>query len=178
MPEIPWYVSLREAYRPDHVRILLIGESAPDPRGGERRCFYHRVLTGDDNLFRGVVVAFYDIRLSVRDSRDKTPWLERLRDDGIFLIDLVPYPINGKSGAEKNLARRRHVGDCVAWADRLRPDGVLVCHDKCFRALAGPLGAAGLPLLHDYPIPFPLGNCRQDFADKVRAAAGVRISSL
>jgi hypothetical protein len=176
VPELPWYASLREAYRPGHIRVLLIGESAPDARGGKRRFFYHRALTGDDNLFRGVVLAFYNVRLSVSDSRDKSPWLERLRDDGIFLIDLVPYPINGKSGAEKNQARRQHAGACVAWAVRLRPDGVLVCHEKCFRVLSGPLRAAGLPLLHDDPIPFPLGNYRQEFAAKVRAAAGVQIS--
>jgi hypothetical protein len=126
-------------------------------------------------LFRGVLLAFYDVRPSVRDSRDKTSWLERLRDDGVFLIDLVPYPINGKSDAEKNQARRRHIDDCVSWADSLNPEGVIVCHDKCFKVLARPLRAAGLPLLHEYSIPFPLGNCRQDFADKVRAAVGMQI---
>jgi hypothetical protein len=24
----------------------------------------------------------------------KTPWLDRLKADGVFLIDLVPYPVN------------------------------------------------------------------------------------
>jgi hypothetical protein len=172
--ELPWYTSLREGYRPVHIRILLIGESAPDPRGGDRRFFYHSVLTSSDNLFRGVVLALYGARLSVRDSRDKTPWLKRLRDDGVFLIDLVPYPINRKSDARKSQARRRHVNECVAWATSLHADGVIVCHDKCFEVLEGPL-RAGLPLLHDYLIPFPLGNCRQDFAHKLRTAAGITI---
>ena len=60
MSENPWYSQLREAWKPSHVRLLLIGESAPDDGGdpNNRRFFYSDRL-GSDNLFRGVVKAMY-----------------------------------------------------------------------------------------------------------------------
>lgn len=64
--------------------------------------------------------------------------------------------------------------DAVNTAVGLHPDGVIVCHNPSFRVLSKPLGAAGLPLLHDLPIPFPLGNKRAQFVDGVRAVLPVR----
>lgn len=91
-PEAAWYAELREQYRPQHIQLLLTGESAPDPGAAKPRFFYAPVLTASDNLFRGVVLALYDHcfhRGSAGSS--KVPWLDRLKDDGIFLIDLVPF---------------------------------------------------------------------------------------
>jgi hypothetical protein len=67
-------------------------------------------------------------------------------------------------------ARRDHVDACVESALALRPAGVILCHGPTFDMLAGPLRAAGLPLLHEQAIPFPLGNWRARFVDEVRAA--------
>lgn len=172
MRELAWYEDLREANRPKRVRVLLIGESAPDPGDEERRFFYSPQLSARDNLYRGVVFAFYGHRPSVRVTRDKSPWLARLKTDGVFLIDLVPFPVNKLSSAAKRRARREHASACVESARALRPAGVIVCHDGCFAVLREPLHAAGLPLLHERSIPFPLGNTRKRFANEVRTALG------
>jgi hypothetical protein len=37
--DLAWYEELGAAYRPEVVRLLLIGESPPDPGGGLRRFF-------------------------------------------------------------------------------------------------------------------------------------------
>jgi hypothetical protein len=166
MREEPWYTTLREHYRPERVRLLLIGESAPDPGAGERRFFYAPAL-GPDNLFRGVVHALYDERPTT-----KQPWLDRLRADGVFLIDLVPFPVNKLKTSEKRQAHRSHVPQAVEAARSLAPAGIVICHGPTFRALAQPLRDAGLPLLHDDPIPFPLGNWRERFVADFRAAVG------
>lgn len=79
-------------HRPERVRVLLVGESAPDPGAAERRFFYAPVLDRRDNLFRGVVQAFYG--RSPGSAGDlKGPWLDLLQEDGVFLIDLVPFPV-------------------------------------------------------------------------------------
>lgn len=57
--EEPWYAQLREAHRPDQIRLLLVGESAPDSSASERRFFYAPILDRRDNLFRAVVEALY-----------------------------------------------------------------------------------------------------------------------
>ncbi len=171
MPEAAWYAELRERYRPSDVRLLLIGESAPDPGAAEPRFFYAPTLTGADNLFRGVVLALYAHQFPRGSAgMSKVPWLERLKEDGVFLIDLVPFPVNALGSGARSRARRDAVSDAVATATRLDPDGIIVCHAPSFAALRQSLDDAGLPLLHQTPIPFPLGNKRAEFVAGVRAA--------
>jgi len=71
------------------VRLLLIGESAPDPGQAELRFFYAPTLTAHDNLFRGVSLSLYG-QSPGRAGDSKRPWLDALRADGVYLIDLVP----------------------------------------------------------------------------------------
>ena len=177
--EDAWYQTLRARWQPPRVRLLLIAESPPDD-GGEvsaRRFFYTDRMSGSDNLFRGVVDALYDSgKLTKGDSKE--PWLERLRADGVYLIDLADRPVNAlKTGARRQVLRENVVA-CVEHATRLDPDGVLVCHSPTHALLDGPLRAAGLPLLHDVPIPFPLGNKRAEFVTKVRDALGGAVTDL
>lgn len=106
----------------------------------------------------------------------KGPWLDRLREDGVFLIDLVPFPVNSLSPNKAEArrlraeARRNHVASCVAQARKLDPAGVIVCHSPSFELLTAPIRAAGLTLLHEQAIPFPLGNWRARFVSEVREA--------
>ncbi len=175
MPPIEeaWYSSLRAQWKPDHVRLLLIGESAPDDGGDptNRRFFYADHLTGKDNLFRAVVHALYDEPSLDSRMTDKRHWLARLQQDGVFLIDLVPYPINGNDmTTSRARARRDHAEECADRAAALNPDGIIVCHGPSFKVLRAPLLARGLPLLHEEPIPFPLGNWRAQFVEQFRVA--------
>ena len=45
-----WYEQLRQRYRPELLRVLLVAESPPDPGSGPRRFFYSPTLT-IDNLY-------------------------------------------------------------------------------------------------------------------------------
>lgn len=167
--EDSWYAELRERCRPSTVRLLLIGESAPDPLDENRRFFYAPRLSRSDNLFRSVIRALYDASPG-RAGDPKAPWLARLSRDGVFLIDLVPYPVNLLPGAERRRARRAHVAACVNQAEALSPAGIAVCHGPSFEVLGPALRSAGAPLLHSAAIPFPLGNWRARFVSELRAA--------
>lgn len=168
-PGATWYETLREEYRPAHLRILLIGESPPDPGDGDRRFFYSPVLRAD-NLYRGVAQAVYGLEPDF-DAHAKEANLERLRDDGVWLIDAVATPINQLSMS----ARQRAIAaGAPALAERcveLAPSvGVIVCHTPTFN-IAGPaLRDYRVRLLHDEPLPFPLGNWRAKFVAGVREA--------
>jgi hypothetical protein len=173
--EVPWYTMLRESYRPDVVRVLLVGEAAPDPGDGERRFFYAPVLHQRDNLFRGVVEGFYGCSPGHAGDR-KAPWLERLVSDGAYLIDLVPFPVDNMSPDKAKARRLRwdalrdHVDARIEEAIALEPAGIIICHDGVYRAAAVKMRAAGLRVLHDKSIPFPLYAGRKVFPVKVRAA--------
>jgi hypothetical protein len=57
--DLTWYDELRACYRPEHLRILLIGESPPDAGAGERHLFYALTLSRYDNLYGGVAEPLY-----------------------------------------------------------------------------------------------------------------------
>lgn len=160
---------MRADWRPARVRLLLIGESAPAADADDHRFFYAPVLSRADNLFRSVVAAVYE-RPTLKSGDQKAPWLRKLRDDGVFLIDLAPYPVNHLGSGERRLVLRENAPACVATAKALQPRGIVVCHGPSFEILRKPLRDAGLPLLHDDRIPFPLGNTRAEFVEKFRHA--------
>ena len=163
MIENPWYSELREAWKPSHVRLLLIAESAPDDGGSpENRRFFYSDRLGHDNLFRGVVAAMYGATRDDLAKQGKRPWLERLREDGFYLIDLVPHPVNA-SQAHLRARRAEYVDDCVRRASELNPDGVIVVKKDLYPLLRDPIPAAGLDLLNNTGIAFPLGNTRREF---------------
>lgn len=171
MSEEDWYQALRQRWKPEKVRLLLIGESPPDDGGDitKRRFFYAEELSESDLLFRGVADALCDSgKLTKGDL--KTPWHQRLQDQGVYLIDLASVPVNALSTSARNKVLRESVDGCVQRVSDLAPDGIVICHTPSFKVLAEPLRAASLPLLHNSPIPFPMGNKRTEFVGKLRAA--------
>ena len=45
-----------------------------------------------------------------------------------------------------------------------------VCHAKVFSVVDAPLRAAGLKVIHDQALPFPIGNWRERFANQLGSA--------
>ena len=163
-----WYTELREEYKPQRLRYLLVAESPPDAGDNERRFFYSPTLK-IDNLYRGVAEAVYgDEGVNLQ---DKAAVLERLRADGFWLIDAVDEPINklppGARARELAAAVPRLTERCL----ELSPErGVIVCHGGVYTAAANALRARGVVVLHDEPLPFPLGNWRAKFVAGFRRA--------
>jgi hypothetical protein len=172
-----WYEELRARYQPAAIRVVFVGESAPDPRGASRRFFYSPQLTYD-NLFRGLMAALYDAGSDVLDSR-KPEWLERFCADGFWLLDVVDRPVNKLPTGQRSRARREAAAGAIDRIAAARPTvGVVVCHGPTFTDLERSGASGRLTLLHTEPIPFPLGNFRAEFIRRVRLAmndAGIRV---
>jgi hypothetical protein len=139
----------------------------------QRRFFYAPKLDRRDNLFRGIIEALYGPIPRGSTGQPKRPWLERLCADGVYLVDLVPFPVDKLTSGERRHARREHVAALVEQAHGLDPEGVIVCHSPTFTEVAPALRASVLPLHHDEPLPFPLGNTRVRFVAGVRTAVAV-----
>src|SRR6266508_2237814 len=130
-----WYARQRAKYRPRSVSFLLVAESPPpvedpdEPRS--RPFFYSPRLSHKDQLFRAVVEAVYGHSLpsGEQSAQVKLPWLDRLRDDGVYLIDLVPCPWGElESDSIKRRCRRLLGPRMVRDAAKLGPEGIVVCH--------------------------------------------------
>jgi hypothetical protein len=175
-PENDWYASRRKRWMPTKVRLLLIAESAPDDGGddGNRRFFYDDDLTAKDSLFREVVRVLFENPPLVSGVGAKVPWLEELRARGVFLIDLAPVPVNYSNHSDRETILAANVGTCLNLVRELQPDGIVLCKINVFHALQTPLRAAGLPLLHNEPIPFP-GSGQQKRFRKLFATAIARL---
>lgn len=164
-----WYEELREQHRPERLRALLIAESPPDPGAGVPRFFYSPELTVD-NLYRAVVEALYGDRDDV-DASHKVAVLERIRTDGLWLIDAADRPVNKLAAAARARAIREGVPRLVQRCSELAPElGVIICHGKVYAAAEPALRAAGVRVLHTEPLPFPLGNWRARFVREFRRA--------
>ena len=66
-------------WRPADVDLLLVAEAPPSALD---RYFYFEDVRTHDSLFRHVVEAV----LGERPTRDKAPYLDALRERGVFLI--------------------------------------------------------------------------------------------
>jgi hypothetical protein len=166
---LAWYDDLRRRYRPARLRVLLIGESPPDPGSGARRFFYAPTLS-HDNLFRGVAQAVYGDPV---DLRNKVAVLERLRDDGFWLIDAVERPVNKTTSGARRRAIVGAVPQLIERCRELAPErGAIICHGLVYKLAAAALCQADVPVLHDEALPFPLGNWRAQFVAGMRQALG------
>lgn len=169
MSEHLWYEELRHSYRPASTQVVFVGESVPDPGAGHRRFFYSPELT-HDNLFRGIMLSLYGAGSS--GLRDRKPdCLGRFQRDGFWLLDVAERPLNKLSPGERSQARRLAAGAAIARIVEAEPlAGVIVCHGPTFSDLVASGAKGRLHLLHDTPIPFPLGNWRGEFVVAVRDA--------
>jgi hypothetical protein len=87
--------ALRRKYRPEKVRLLLIGEAPP----ASGRFFYQQ----DSGLYRAIREAFLAIEPSITDES----FLSVFQESGCYLIDLCPRPVD-------HLDARSRRAACVA----------------------------------------------------------------
>jgi hypothetical protein len=162
----------RALWKPDKVQLLLIAESAPDDGGDEanRRFFYDDRLTSRDGLFRQVVHVLFDNPELKSGSGSKITWLEKLRDQGVYLIDLASIPVNYHAKSERAAVLQQNIDATVALANELAPEGIVLVKQNVFDLLSEPLHAGGLRVLHDEFIPFPASGQQVHFRKRFSAA--------
>src|SRR5687767_9241965 len=86
------YEDYREDFKPHgQVKVLFIGESPPDPKGGELRYFYKPELSKHDYFYRAVAKAVYGDDVDVE---DKLSVLRSLQSDGFWIVDAIEFPVN------------------------------------------------------------------------------------
>jgi hypothetical protein len=152
-------------YMPAHVRCLLVAEAPP---AASDRYFYFENVRSADSLFRevaGVVLG------SAGGRSEKITALAKLRERGIFLIDLSLDPIRQGQKLEHLTA------PLVDRCREIAPDAIILIKANVFDVASGPLQAAGLPVVH-IRIPFPGSGQQRRFREAFAVAlskAGIEI---
>ncbi len=93
------YAAARNRYRPEDLRVLLIGEAPPCDLD---RYFYFENVPRQDSLFLEIMGVLYPEQkaqylASKRDPDRKAALLEQFQSDGFWLLDLaeVPHEVTG-----------------------------------------------------------------------------------
>jgi hypothetical protein len=149
-------------YQPDEIDLLIVAEAPPD---SPERYFYFEDVWTHDGLFRYVCRVLLG-REPTRESKREV--LEKLRDDGVFLIDLKETPMDGAPLAD-------YVPSLVARCRDLRPRRIVLIKAPVFDAAYRPLKAAGLPVVEER-VPFPGSGRQREFVAAFRRAVHGRKS--
>ena len=139
------------AFKPAHVQTLLVVEAPPSALD---RYFYFLDVDVQDSLFRHVIEATF----GTKPTRDKRPWLDALRTEGYFLIDLSPDPF-----ADPKVLRPL-VPQLVDRCARLRPDRIVLIGARVYDLAFKALHAARQPVV-DVRLPIPGYGQRKRFLD-------------
>jgi hypothetical protein len=143
---------LRARYRPDDVKVLLVGESAP--AGGT---FFYQA---DSNLFHATREAF--VR-AMGPMPDAERFLEKFKDLGFWLYDMAEGSINRKPGRPRRDAVSAGVGALSHVMRELEPEFVIGIKTS----LEGPIKAAAALAAYGAQrivvLPFPLYQWRERY---------------
>jgi hypothetical protein len=138
-------------YQPDHIRLLLIAAAPPSALD---RHFYFEAVPTHDSLFRHVARAV----LGETPSRDKAPYLDALRDRGVFLIHVSDDPF------EDSVVLPALVPRLLERVDALQPDSIVVVGAPLYDLIYPHLRAAGHPV-EDVRLPYPGSGQQRRFLD-------------
>jgi hypothetical protein len=142
-------------WRPDRIDLLLVVEAPPSALD---RYFYFEDVPTHDSLFRHVVEAV----LGEKPSRDKAPYLDALRERGVFLVDLSVDPFSDRRDAIP-----RCVPDLVLRVREMRAQRVVLIGTAVYDAAYAVLRDAGLPVV-DVRLPYPGSGQQRRFLDAFR----------
>ena len=143
-------------WRPERIELVLVAEAPPSALD---RYFYFEDVPTHDSLFRHVVEAV----LGEKPTRDKAPYLDALRERGVFLIDLSVDPFT-----DRREAIPRCVPDLVGRVRELGPERVVLIGAAVYDSAYDALRRAGLPVV-DLRLPYPGSGQQRRFLDGFRS---------
>lgn len=163
LPPLKLRLAAAKKYQPKAVRLLIVAEAPPCDTD---RYFYFEQVDKHDWLFRYVYEGLYNEK---PEREDKAAHLARLRDDGVFMIDLHEENVSQPTMAQLAPCVAGLVERCRA----LKPKRIVlvksIVHDAAFDALK----KAGLPVA-DERIPFPASGQQRKFLEGFRRAIATK----
>lgn len=163
----------REKYRPEKIKVLMITEAPPAEH--QNRFFYYEHVRRGDSLFLETIKVLFPEEVeafeTVKQIRaEKSYFLERLQEEGFFLMNAVESPLPNKSDAARRRVYREHLPRLIQEVLRIaRPNTVIIIISAVvYRAIGRELKASGFNLIQEDMIEYPNSGQQLNFRRKLR----------
>lgn len=173
------YDAVRQKYRPDHIKILLIAESPPPPPDvqSSRQFYYTDRLRKDDRLFINTIRALYPETIDMPEGdleMDKEQWLRKFQAAGWYMIEALEdsqaHEVTKKQRQQKIEAALPRLIERVR--ELAKPDTKLVLiKSNVFEVAAEPLRKAGFTVLNHELVDYPGRYNQTDYRHKLAKLA-------
>ena len=145
---------IRNRFRPEVTRLLLVGESPP----ANRTFFY----SANSKLNVHTFAAFARLGLV---SENPTVFLDTFRGLGCYLDDLCHSPVNNLPTPARRAERNRSVPGLALRLQKIRPE-VVVCVMRAGEpAVRCALAAAGMHEIPFHSLPFPAQDHQREYVE-------------
>ncbi len=158
------YDSIRQHYKPAHVKVLFIAESPPPAADVQSSRQFYRSdrIRKDDRLFVNTIRALYpadtnDVSETVLEEQ-KEMWLRRFQADGFYMIEALEK--SQPHEATKKERQERIRDSLPKLIERVRTlveptTRIILIKSNVFEVAAKPLKKAGFTVLNEELVDYP-----------------------
>jgi hypothetical protein len=175
------YESVRQQYRPKHIKMLLIAESPPPSSyiQSSRQFYYTDRLRQDDRLYTNTIRALYPEANDLADDdlqHQKKRWLERFKRDGWYMIEALEksqrHKVTKKQRQEKI---RESLPRLIERVKQLaeKDTKIILIKSNVFEAAAEPLRQAGFNVLNTELVDYPGRFNQRAYREKLAKLAAI-----
>lgn len=170
------YEKIRQRYKPDHIKVLLIAESPPPAteKGSSRHFYRSDKVRRDDRLFTNTIKVLYPDAADKTEAElepEKEQWLRKFQSDGWYVIEALdeslPHEVTKKQRQERI---RENLSVLLEKVRKLahKDTKIILIKSNVFDVAAKPLRQAGFNVLNkellDYPGQFNQRAYREKLA--------------
>lgn len=173
------YDAIRQLYKPDHIKLLLIAESQPPASTIQSSRHFYRsdTVRKDDRLFTNTIRALYPETSDMLEAdleKDKELWLRKLQSSGVYMIESLETSLAHEVTKKQRQALiREHLSSLIERVSLLvSPDtGVVLIKSNVFDVAADPLRLAGFTVLNTALVDYPGRFNQRDYREKLATLA-------
>lgn len=175
------YDEIRQQYRPQHIKMLLIAESPPPAADVQSSREFYRTdrIRKDDRLFTNTIKALYPEAVNKSEpelEQEKQQWLERFAADGWYMTEALEISQEHevtKAGRQEKIrvALPRLIERVRELAE---PDTkIILIKSNVFEVAAEPLREAGFTVLNTELVDYPGHYNQRAYREKLAKLAGI-----
>jgi hypothetical protein len=157
------YETVRQKYKPQHIKFLLIAESPPPPPDiqSSRQFYYSDRIRRDDRLFTNTIWALYPETAELKEAdleSGKEKWLNRFKADGWYMIEALEESQEHEVTKGDRQAKIAHA--LPSLLERVKQlaekdTKIILIKSNVFDVAVGPLIQAGYNVLNTELVDYP-----------------------